>query len=190
MFDNLFKNLRPAGLSPRIIHNPEHDTSIAAAVKVSERKPSIRKIVEDFALTRPEGFIDEELQALDPNAPESSFRKRRTELADVNTIVPTGLTRKNSKGQDCIVWTHRDHLANAPEPKKRTKKPPLFESLQNENALLRAALETAVSVAAEARREWDAAPSGMKAGKLLIALSGELKGYRADIDAIHAARGK
>ncbi len=53
---------------------------------------------------------------------------------------------------------------------------------------LRAALEAAVEVADEARDEWDAMPSGMKAGKLLIALSGRLPGYRADIDAIHAAR--
>jgi hypothetical protein len=52
---------------------------------------------------------------------------------------------------------------------------------------LLAALKAAILVADEARDEWDAAPSGMKAGKLLIALSGHLKGYRPDIDAIHAA---
>ena len=49
------------------------------------------------------------------------------------------------------------------------------------------ALKTAVKAAEEARREWDAAPNGMKAGKLLIALGGGLPGYRADIDEIHAA---
>lgn len=49
------------------------------------------------------------------------------------------------------------------------------------------ALQRAVMVAEEARQEWDAAPSGMRAGKLLIALSGELPGYRADIDEIHEA---
>lgn len=49
------------------------------------------------------------------------------------------------------------------------------------------ALASAIRVAEEARREWDAAPDGMKAGKLLIALSGHCPGYRADIDAIHAA---
>lgn len=52
---------------------------------------------------------------------------------------------------------------------------------------LLAALKAAVKVADEARDEWDKAPEGMRAGKLLIALSGRLKGYRADIDAIHAA---
>lgn len=48
------------------------------------------------------------------------------------------------------------------------------------------ALQDLIQIADEARDEWDAAPSGMKAGKLLIALSGHLPGYRADIDAIHA----
>jgi hypothetical protein len=52
-------------------------------------------------------------------------------------------------------------------------------------AELRAALQWAIKIAEEARQEWDAAPSGMRAGKLLIALSGNLKGYRTDIDAIH-----
>lgn len=52
---------------------------------------------------------------------------------------------------------------------------------------LRAALVDAICVAHEACEEWDKAPEGMKAGKLLVALSGELTGYRADIDAIHAA---
>lgn len=49
------------------------------------------------------------------------------------------------------------------------------------------ALETAVSIAGEAQREWDAAPSGMRAGKILIALAGGIPGYRADTDAIHQA---
>lgn len=54
-------------------------------------------------------------------------------------------------------------------------------------AALAEALREAIKIAGEACREWDAAPSGiMRAGKLLIALSGGCKGYRADIDNIHA----
>lgn len=49
------------------------------------------------------------------------------------------------------------------------------------------ALKAAVRIAEEARKEWDAAPSGMRAGKILIALTGSCPGYRADIDEIHAA---
>lgn len=52
------------------------------------------------------------------------------------------------------------------------------------------ALKSAVRIAEEARREWDATPAGMRAGKILIALSGGCKGYRRDIDAIHAAIAK
>jgi hypothetical protein len=61
------------------------------------------------------------------------------------------------------------------------------ERLEAVNADLLAALKTAIRIADEARDEWDKAPSGMRAGKLLIALSGHLKGYRPDIDSIHAA---
>jgi hypothetical protein len=52
---------------------------------------------------------------------------------------------------------------------------------------LEEALRTAIKIADEAREEWDKAPSNMKAGKLLIALSGHLPGYRPDIDSVHAA---
>ena len=48
------------------------------------------------------------------------------------------------------------------------------------------ALKAAIRIADEAREEWDRAPSGMRAGKILIALAGGCPGYRADIDAIHA----
>lgn len=51
---------------------------------------------------------------------------------------------------------------------------------------LREALVAAVHVAELARQEWDAAPAGMRAGKMLIALSGGIPGYRQDTDLIHA----
>jgi hypothetical protein len=49
-------------------------------------------------------------------------------------------------------------------------------------------LTAAIEVADQARDEWDTAPAGMKAGKILIALSGQAPGYRIDTDAIHANR--
>ncbi len=52
------------------------------------------------------------------------------------------------------------------------------------------ALKAAVKIANEARIEWDEAPNGMRAGKILIALAGGCPGYRADIDAIHAVIAK
>lgn len=54
---------------------------------------------------------------------------------------------------------------------------------------LRAALATAIKVAGEARKIWDEAPSGMKAGKLLIALSDPTLSYREDISEMHRVNG-
>lgn len=61
------------------------------------------------------------------------------------------------------------------------------EALARENERLREALIHAIEVAEEAFNEWDAAPDGMRAGKILKALSGSAPRYRADIDAIHDA---
>lgn len=49
-----------------------------------------------------------------------------------------------------------------------------------------AALASAVKLAGEAAEEWDNAPSGMRAGKILLALAGHRPGYRVDADAIQA----
>lgn len=51
---------------------------------------------------------------------------------------------------------------------------------------LEAALASAVKLAGEAAEEWDNAPSGMRAGKILLALAGHRPGYRVDADAIQA----
>jgi hypothetical protein len=58
------------------------------------------------------------------------------------------------------------------------------------NAELVEALRLAIKIAAEAQDEWDKAPSGMRAGKILIALAGGLKGYRPDIDKVHGVLAK
>jgi hypothetical protein len=77
-----------------------------------------------------------------------------------------------------------DRLQTSPPPFS----PPKSKGSQDGWRVLEAALQSAVKVAAEAARAWDAAPPGMRAGKLLIALSGGLRGYRADIDAIRRPR--
>jgi hypothetical protein len=53
-------------------------------------------------------------------------------------------------------------------------------------AALEQGLRAAIKIADEAAEEWDKAPEGMRASKILLALAGHRKGYRADIDAIHA----
>lgn len=52
---------------------------------------------------------------------------------------------------------------------------------------LLAALRLAIKVAGDAQEEWDKAPSGMRAGKILIALAGGCPRYRQDTDEIQAA---
>jgi hypothetical protein len=58
---------------------------------------------------------------------------------------------------------------------------------RSERDAAREALASAVMIANEAAQEWDKAPAGMRAGKILLALAGHGKGYRSDTDAIHAA---
>jgi hypothetical protein len=65
-----------------------------------------------------------------------------------------------------------------------------LEAKDTQIAELVGALRSAVKVADEARDEWDYAPSEMRAGKIIIALSGKCRGYRADTDAIHATLAK
>lgn len=54
---------------------------------------------------------------------------------------------------------------------------------------LQAAIDTLVGIAEEAFREWDK-DNDPRVGKILLALAGHAPGYRADIDAIHAARNR
>jgi hypothetical protein len=56
-----------------------------------------------------------------------------------------------------------------------------------DTASLAAALTSAIAIADEAVTEWDRSPSGARPGKILMALSGRLPGYRKDTDLIHAA---
>jgi hypothetical protein len=62
----------------------------------------------------------------------------------------------------------------------------LCEMILKELDQTRDALRAAILIAGQAQKEWDMAPDGMKAGKILIALAGGCPGYRADIDAIHS----
>lgn len=62
-----------------------------------------------------------------------------------------------------------------------------YEANQARISELEDRLRDAIRIAAEAAEEWDKAPSGMRAGKILLALAGHVPGYRADTDAVHAA---
>lgn len=107
----------------RMTRSNDHRTSEAAAESV--KVPTIRARVLAFAENTPQGFIDEELLALSPGSPESSFRKRRTELSDDCVIVDTGTERPKKNGQMAKVWVHRKFH---PAP------PPIVEKAQGASA--------------------------------------------------------
>jgi hypothetical protein len=108
-----------------MVRKPDHATSEAAAESVGKRKLTIRARVLAFAERSPGGFIDEDLRALDPDAPESSYRKRRTELTADGLLVDSGLRRKKLNGELAIVWCHRKFH---PAP------PPLVEKVRGKAA--------------------------------------------------------
>lgn len=120
---------------------PDHSTSIKAARGV--RKFTLREQVIDFARDRRNsGFTDDDLkQAFD--TPESSMRKRRTELAQENIIVETGLTRLNTRGSEEKVWVHRDYHPSPPPVQERdtTPKQPKVARLEARVAQLEAILD-------------------------------------------------
>lgn len=109
---------------PAVARTTDPQTSHDAAEAVTPATPTIRKQVWDFAQGRgPEGFIDEDLVLKWPDAPESSYRKRRCELTESNYILDSGRTRRNRAGMDCIVWVARVFVPNAPPTTKLEARP-------------------------------------------------------------------
>lgn len=85
----------------------DHETSLEAAATVVKVRGTIaRRVLEHAASDDVSGlgFIDDDLKALYPDAPESSYRKRRTELAAAGYLSSAGDQRKNRKGQRELVW--------------------------------------------------------------------------------------
>lgn len=133
-------------------------TSVLAAEVAFRRRLTIRERVETFARFRPHGFLDCELFEFardlalalgEPTPPESSARKRRTELCEENRIIASSETRKNDHDQEATVFYAREHMQNPPPIKAREAKPSRFAALQEECARLRAevAAERAAVVA-------------------------------------------
>jgi hypothetical protein len=88
-----------------MVGQPFHATSVKAAEAV--RKVTLRQQVIDFAMNCLNGFTDSDLKDAFPWTPESSMRKRRTELAQENIVLDSGRTRLNRHGHEEIVWQHR-----------------------------------------------------------------------------------
>lgn len=79
-------------------------TSLEAKLKVEPKMGSINRKVYDYFLARQwHGATDQELEAvlhLDGN----TIRPSRGQLVKKGLIRDSGLTRKNNKGNNCIVW--------------------------------------------------------------------------------------
>lgn len=101
--------------------NPDHSTSEKAADQVTKRKPTIRARVLRYAENTPDGFTDEDLRRINPDAPESSIRKRRTELSNDFIILKTDRERMNGNGSMVAVWVHRKFHPNPPPEIVRPK---------------------------------------------------------------------
>lgn len=100
------------------------DTSREAAKKIEPFVPTIRQLVEKFAREAGHaGFIDEDLSIQFGAENVSSYRTRRAELTDMNIILDTGKRRHNEAGNECIVWIHREFVAQPPMPKERNMRP-------------------------------------------------------------------
>lgn len=104
---------QPTGDIRGMARNPDQRTSIMAAQSV--RRIPIRKYVLAFADgCGQHGFTDEDLLNSKPGQAESSLRTRRNELMQENYLLDSGRTRANRRGQEMIVWLHRDYHACPP----------------------------------------------------------------------------
>jgi len=101
--------------------------------------------VLDYAARRRDGFTDHDLWALRPETPESSLRKRRSELVEENRLLDTGRVRTNGNGQEAKVWIDRAFHHNPPPIVEREQKISSAEQIKR--------LETRVASMERAMRE-------------------------------------
>jgi len=107
----------PTPSKPPATRTDDHDTSLRAAARVQAAQGTITWRVVEIAKQRgADGFIDADLLAAFPDSPESSHRKRRTELTAEDIIVDSGRTRQNEHGNAEIVWVHREFAPGPPVP--------------------------------------------------------------------------
>jgi hypothetical protein len=85
-----------------------------------------------------------------------------------------------------------DRSANEADARAAAQTMAQVTKLTVQRGALLEALKSAIAIADEAAREWDkaAGPPAPRAGKILLALCGHLRGYRMDIDEIHATIAK
>jgi hypothetical protein len=95
-------------IDPSLVREPDHITSIKAAVTVAKKLSRMQETVLAVIRLFPNGIDDERLTAEmvargHPNV-ESTYRKRRTDLVSKGYVVDSGRTTKNSRGSSTKVW--------------------------------------------------------------------------------------
>lgn len=139
-------------VGPAPSRRTDPDTSHKAGAKVGPAVLPIRDQVLRFAISRAEfGFIDDDLKGAFPDAPESSYRKRRSELADEKLLLDTGKRRRNGHGNEEIVWIHRQFQPEPP-PVQERQTPSQRDDLRREGlAMAREMRQWASSMKKEGR---------------------------------------
>lgn len=100
----------------------DHRTSVQAAARVAAEQETIKFQVLRFAKDKgADGFIDDDLKAAFPDSPESSYRKRRSELTADGLILDSGQTRQNRDGNAEVVWQHREFHVGPAKPRHMTQ---------------------------------------------------------------------
>lgn len=93
---------------------PDHTTSVAASETVARRITSLMATVHKaIKKSGTRGLTDSEvtlaiIAAGHPEAPDSTYRKRRTELTQLGHVKWNGARRRNPKGSMEKVWVISD----------------------------------------------------------------------------------
>lgn len=111
MLPDLFES--PGGEAPTRRDDPK--TSHAAAAVITPHMTEVQKLVQRFALGKPEGFTDWELVEAFPDLGPSTLRTRRAELVECNIILDSMRTARPDGGQPHTVWIHRGFVEDAPD---------------------------------------------------------------------------
>jgi hypothetical protein len=107
---------------PPATRTGDHPTSARAAARAAAEQDTIKAQVLRFAKDKgADGFIDDDLKAAFPDAPESSYRKRRTELTSDGLILDSGQTRQNRDRNAEVVWQHREFHVGPVKPRHMTQ---------------------------------------------------------------------
>jgi len=96
--------VKPLDRNVVLVSHKAQRTSRAVAEKVLPKTGTLRRrVYEHFVRQGLYGATDEEAQA-QLNIDGNTMRPTRGSLVKDGYLIDTGITRKNAKGHDCIVW--------------------------------------------------------------------------------------